>query len=143
MSERRQSDGFGCALFVFLLVVGAVIAAAVSLAAVADPFAWMPPLADVWADCDDDYGTDVDECALSKRYDGFWWHTAVNLGYTVITALFLLGFALAVAEFREARRERFADATAEERYADAIDELVGATVLIAIFAAIPIVVTSL
>ncbi len=110
MSQRPQSDDAGCAaLFVVLLIFGAVVAAAVSLAAVVDPFAWMPSLAEVWADCDDDYRTDVDECGLSERFDGFWWHTAANLAYTLTTVVFLLAFALAVADFRRTRRERFAD----------------------------------
>lgn len=126
-----------------LLIFGAVVAAGISLAAVVDPFSWMPSLSEVWADCDDDYGTDVDECALSERYDGFWPHTAINLAYTLTTAVFLLAFAFAVADFREARRERFSDPTAPERYADATNRLVGAAAVVAILATIPMVVVTL
>ena len=144
MSQRPQNDGSGCAaLFVVVFILGAVVAAAVSLAAVVDPFSWMPSLGEVWADCDDDYGTDVDECALSERFDGFWWHTVANLAYTLTTAVCLHAFALAVADFRRASRERFADSAASQRYADATDQLVGAAAVVGILAAIPMVVVLL
>jgi hypothetical protein len=76
----RDDDGGGCAacaaaLLVYCIVVGA----AISAAALVDPFSWMPSIGEVWADCSDDYGTDADECDLATLFPGFWMHVAVNL----------------------------------------------------------------
>ncbi len=144
VSQGRRGDGSGCAgLFAVLLVFGAVIAAGISLAALVDPFAWMPPLAEIWADCDDDYATSEDECSLEVRYDGFWVHAAINVAYALITGVLLLAFASAVAEFREARRERFAGDEAAGRYAVALSQFVGGSAAVAIVAAIPPIVATI
>ena len=141
MSQRSQDDGCGCAaLFAALLIFGAVVATAVSLAALVDPFSWMPSIGEVWADCDDDYGTSEDECSLSTRYDGFWVHAAVNVAYALITGLILYAFAVAVADFRKARWERFSGAEAAGRYAEARSEFLGGAAVLAILAAIPLIV---
>lgn len=103
----------------------------------------MPSLAEIWADCDDDHGTDEEECALGARYEGFWWHTAVNLAYTLTTGALLLSFAPAVESFRDARRDRFSDRAAADRYADARDELLSGATVVAILAAIPLLVVLL
>ncbi len=144
MTQRSQGDGAGCAaLFAALLVFGAVVAAAISLAALVDPFAWMPSLAEVWADCDDDYGTNEDECSLATRYDDFWLHVVVNVAYALIAGVLLLCFAFGLADFRKTRRARFCNEDAATRYAEARSELVGGAALVATVAAIPLVVAAL
>ena len=140
MSQKPQGDGCGCAgLFAVLLVFGAVVAAGISLAALVDPFSWMPSFAEVWADCDDDYATSADECSLSTRYDGFWLHAAVNVAYALMTGVILYAFAVAVGHFREARRKRFAGTEAAGRYAEARSELLGGAAVLTILAAIPLI----
>ncbi len=144
MTQRSQGDGAGCAaLFAALLVFGAIVAAAISLAALVDPFSWMPSLAEVWADCDDDYATSEDECSLATRYDGFWLHVAVNVVYALIAGFVLYAFAIAVADLRKMRRARFSGEEAAERYGEALNQCVGGATLMAILAAIPIIVGAL
>ncbi len=113
--SRKSDDGGGCAIVLGLLVLAALVMAAISLAALVDPFSWMPPVAEIWEECDDDWETDEDECALATRFDGFWVHAAVNLLYVLITAVVLVAFAGCVGEFRKARRERFSGAEAADR----------------------------
>ena len=49
-----------------------IVMAVISLAALVDPFDWMPRVHRIWADCSGD-------CALAHRFPGFWWHAAANL----------------------------------------------------------------
>ncbi len=144
MSQRSQDDAGGCALLVAVLfALTAIVAAGISLAAVVDPFSSMPPLAEVWEECDDDYATSEDECALSTRFEGFWLHAGVNVAYALTAGGLLLGYGFAVANFRTARRKRFGDKDAATRYDDALSMLVGAAVLVSAIAAIPVVVAAL
>ena len=69
----------GC--IVLVLVIGAIVAAAMSIAALVDPFSWMPPIGDVFADCPP--AVEVNgSCELEDRYPGFWLHVLVNLAYS-------------------------------------------------------------
>jgi hypothetical protein len=42
MSAAKASGGGCCGLMLVMLVIGAVVAGAISLAALVDPFNWMP-----------------------------------------------------------------------------------------------------
>jgi hypothetical protein len=83
MSGSSSNDELGCGgCIVAILLIGAVIGAIISVAALIDPFSWMPPVGEIWAECEDDYATSADECDLAERYPGFWGHVAVNFAYT-------------------------------------------------------------
>jgi hypothetical protein len=107
-----------------------------------DPFSWMPPVGEVWADCDDDYGTDRDECALANRFPGFWWHAAVNLLYAAVALGLLLVFAADVGELRDKRAARFASAAAAAEHRHVQRRLAGWGVALAAMAMLPIVVAT-
>lgn len=78
--SREQSQGGGCAALVALTIVLAlVLAALVSIAALIDPFSWLPPVAEIWEECQDDWDTTADECELATRFPGFWAHVIANL----------------------------------------------------------------
>jgi len=88
-----------------VIVIGAIVAVAISLAAIVDPFGWMPPLPVMWADCDW-------ACALAHSFRGFWWHVIVNLAYTAFALFVLFGFGSSVTELRKARPARYDSAAA-------------------------------
>jgi hypothetical protein len=139
--SRQQQEGSGCAvLFVGLLVIAAVVAALISLAALVDPFSWLPPVDEIWEDCTDDYGTSRDECALENRFPGFWVHAIANLAYTLVAAGLLIFLGAAVGDLREARRELFSTAEARERHAAARHGVATAAVLVGLLALLPVVV---
>src|SRR3954469_25837123 len=93
----RSGQGGGClVVFLFILVVGAIIAAVISLAALVDPFNWMPRVDAVWADCEGD-------CALGDRFAGFCCHAAVNVADAVVTVTVAGRFVAAVAQLRKRR----------------------------------------
>lgn len=143
MTEQSQGDGCGsgCAVaFVVMLVIGAVIAAAISITALIDPFAWMPPVAEVWEDCSDDWKTEVNECDLHQRFPGFWVHAIVNFAYIVAASLALIALAGAVSELRESHPARFESQTTAERYREARDNVGGLALLGGLLAALPIIV---
>jgi hypothetical protein len=135
---QRDDDGAGCLLlFGVILVIAAVVAALLSVAALVDPFAWMPSAGEMWSDCE---STDATGCDLDERFPGIWGHAAVNLVYTVgamVTCGLVLGAAFAL---RAARSDRFDDAAALERYRAARAEFVGALVAGVLVAATPIAV---
>ncbi len=84
MSEQTQDEGSGSGcvtLTVAGLVIGVVVSVAISLAALIDPFDWMPPVAEIWEDCSDDWNTSVNECILHTRFPGFWGHAIANFTY--------------------------------------------------------------
>ena len=121
-----------------VLVIGAVVAAVISVAALIDPFSWMPPLGEIWAECEDDYATAVDECELADRYPGFWSHAVINFTYAVTSVAALLWLASGALELREARAERFSADGAVERYVAARQHFSLACSLCAAIAAVPI-----
>ena len=116
MSNSRETGGGGCAgCFGLILVLGAVVAAAMSLAALVDPFSWMPPIGEVFADCPPAPEV-AGSCDLEDRYPGFWSHVLVNVVYSAAALGLLAALVPAVAELRTARFGRFDGASALERY---------------------------
>jgi hypothetical protein len=142
MPANANNDGDGCACLGAALLIALVIAALISLAALVDPFSWMPSVDEVWSDCDDDYGTDRDECALENRFPGFWVHAIVNLVYTAVAGVAVAAFAGSVGEFRAKRTARFADAKAAAEHREARDALAAASAALGVLAALPIVVAA-
>ncbi len=142
MSDAQRNEGAGGCLgwvavaVVLALVVGAVI----SVAALVDPFSWMPPVGEVWADCDDALATDRDECALENRFPGFWIHAIVNLVYAAGALGLLLAFLGRVADLREKRVARFSSAAAAVEHRSGVDEAIGCGGALAAVALVPIVV---
>ena len=134
-------DGSGCLGWVAVAVVLAlVVAALISLAALVDPFSWMPAVGEIWADCDDDYATDRDECALANRFPGFWLHAIVNLVYAVVALGLVLAFLTSVAELREKRLARFSSAAAAAEYRRGVDEATACGAALAAVALVSIIV---
>jgi len=139
MSSRGQGGG-GCATIValFLLIV-LVVAAVTSIAALIDPFSWIPPIGKIFA-CTDNPNTAVNECDLGRRYPGLWWHVVINFVYALAALGLLLTFRRTVREYRQARIARFDSDSAVERYQQARQALIGVAGLLAGLAAIPIAV---
>ena len=102
MTERDDPGGCGSCLAVFMLalVVALIVAAVISFAALVDPFNWLPPVGEIWEDCQGD-------CALEHRFPGFWLHVVTNLAYATAAVGALSALALGVDRFRAARVERF------------------------------------
>lgn len=138
---QGSDDAGGClGLVVVAVVVALVVAALISVAALVDPFSWMPPVGEIWADCDDDYATERDECALANRFPGFWIHAVVNLVYAAVALMLVLAFLASVAGLRDKRAARFSSAAAAEEYRSVVDEATGCGVALAAVALVPIVV---
>jgi heme exporter protein D len=143
MSGQRQDefDGGGCAaLVVGAIVLALVVMAVISIAALIDPFSWLPPVAEIWEECEDDPDTLRDDCDLAVRFPAFWPHVIANLVYIAVVVVLLGLLALAVAQLREARTERFSGAGGADRYGRARQELALAAGAVAMFAALPIIV---
>jgi hypothetical protein len=123
----------GC--FVIAMAIAAVVAAAISLAALVDPFDWMPTAAQIWADCEGD-------CELAHRFPGFWWHALANLVYAAIAAAaaVAVAFGATVLVLRAARTNRFASPGARAAYRKAADACRGAALALAAVAAFPLIV---
>jgi hypothetical protein len=134
MSAKRHDDDVGClGCLVGLFILGLIFAAVISLAAVIDPFAWMPPVGEIWADCEG-------ECDLADRFPGFWGHVALNLLYTAAAGLALLSLMTTVREFRDARPNRYSTAEAMAAYRTKRDEVAGMAVVSGAFGLLPIIV---
>jgi hypothetical protein len=135
MATRNGTQGGGgcLALFLLILVIGAIVAAVISLAALIDPFNWMPPVGEIWEDC-------VGDCALAHRFPGFWWHAAANLVYAAAAAVGACAFVVTVGELREKRVARYDSAEDADAFAAARTEFLGAGVILAALALLPIVV---
>ena len=138
--ERDQQGGGGCGgCLVLLLVIGAIVAAAMSLAALVDPFSWMPPIDEMFADCPP--AAEVGgSCDLEDRYPGFWLHVLVNVAYSAAAVGLLAALVPAVAELRKARFARFDGGSALERYRAARERLALVAGGTAALAALPLVV---
>src|SRR3954451_14676257 len=102
----NKGSGWGCVGV--LLVVGAVVAALVSLAALVDPFDWVPSLKAIWKHCDGD-------CDLAHRYPGFWGHVVANLAYLTVGVALLAGLGAEVGALKETRQRLYVDPGARER----------------------------
>ena len=142
--RRGGSDPDGCASCLgFVLLVGIVVGVGISLAALVDPFSWMPSLAEIWADCRDDRDTATDECDVATRFPGFWVHVGLNLLWAAAALLGLfLSFAAALM-LREERAARFDDEAAYERYGGARLVLAVCAGTTLVVGAVPIVVAGL
>jgi len=141
MSQQEQGSGCGV-LIVGVLVFAGLVAAAISIAALVDPFAWMPPVDAIWAQCTDKSSTHVDECSLATRFPGFWGHAIANLAYVLAATGLLLALYGAVGDLREARRQRFDGAAAAERHGHARLAVTSLAVLAGLLGALPIVVAA-
>lgn len=138
---QGRDDAGGCFGWVAVAVVLAlVVAALISVAALVDPFSWMPAVGEVWADCDDDYATERDECALANRFPGFWVHAVVNLVYAAVALVLVLAFLASVADLRDKRVARFSSAAAAAEYRSGVEEATACGVALAALALVPIVV---
>ena len=142
MSRKQENDdaGAGCGCLLAIVAIAAVVAAAMSLAALVDPFDWYPSFEAVWAECDDDYDTARDECSYEHRFPGFWWHLVVNLTYAVGVGLALLIFAATVGELRERRAGRLSNAGTYASYRAARASVGASASVVALLAALPILV---
>ncbi len=139
MSDAQAQDGGGClALLAVLFVIGVVVAALLSVAALIDPFSWMPSVGDLWEDCPAQYD-DPDQCDWSNRFPGLWAHAFVNLLYVTAAAVALVWVAAAVTNLREARPQRFSDGAQAERYDSARHDLSVASACAALIAAAPVI----
>jgi hypothetical protein len=133
--EGNENSGRGgCLLIVLLLIaVGAVVMVLISLAALFDPFSWMPTVDRVWEDCRGD-------CALAHRFPGFWWHATANLIYGAITLVASVMFGLSVADLRETRVKRYNSTAADGAFQAARRTFMAAGSTLAALALLPIVV---
>jgi hypothetical protein len=140
-SEREDVGGCGGCLVIIAIfvVIALVVAAVISIAALIDPFSWMPPIGDIFGGCSDKAQPAAGECDLGTRYPGFWWHVIINLLYALAALVLLLMLAFALPEFREARSRRFESAAAAKRYGEARRGLALVAGLLGGLAAIPIV----
>jgi hypothetical protein len=136
MANGNVSDGGGggcLALFLLILAIAAIVAAVISLAALIDPFDWMPPLGEIWEDCEGD-------CALAHRFPGFWWHAAANLVYAVAAAVAACGFVATVVELRGTRVGRYDSTSDAEAFSAGWDACLGAGAILGGLALLPVVV---
>lgn len=145
MSREPDDDdaSTGCGCFLAFLAIVLLIAGAMSLAALVDPFDWYPSFEALWAECGDDYDTARDECSYEHRFPGFRWHLAANLAYAVGAGLALLVFAATVADFRDRRAARLSNAETYAAYRKAQASLGASASIVTLLAALPIVVAVL
>jgi hypothetical protein len=136
MSRATTSDGGGggcLAIVVLLILVALVVMAIISLAALFDPFSWMPTVDRIWEDCHGD-------CALAHRFPGFWWHAAANLLYGAIALTAAFVFGSTVLQLRKARAARYGSAAADAAFHQAHSDFLAAGSSLAGVALLPIVV---
>ena len=128
-----SSSGGGCGtLIAFVLLVAGIVAAAISLAALVDPFDWMPSVHVIWADCDG-------ACELADRFPGFWWHVVVNLAYAALAVVVTIRFLAAVVDVRKSRVTRYADVAAMDAYRAAHSQWVASGKLLGALASVSII----
>ena len=141
MTEAKSSDDTaGCVgCLAIVIVIAVVVAGLISIAALVDPFSWMPPVDEVWAECDDDLGTDRDDCALENRFPGFWLHAVVNLVYAAATLVSSLVFSGSVVDLRQKRVGRFSSAVAAAEHRGAQQVFLGSGLVLGALAVVPIV----
>jgi len=142
-ANRSTSGGSGCfTLFIWLMVIGAVVAAAMSIAALADPFAKLPTVAEMWADCPPAEPAPDGSCELEDRYPGFWGKVIGSLAYTLATGLALAWLASTTRDLLDARRRLFASPEAPAEYRAAREGFAGAALVVTVLGLIPIVVAA-
>jgi hypothetical protein len=136
-SSSSKGTGGGClGLIVLLVVVALVVMGVISLAALIDPFDWMPTVHRIWEDCSGD-------CALAHRFPGFWWHAIANLLYAAVAVAVAGVFLVAVADVRGKRVARFDSAADTATFGAAHDRCVGTGAALAGLALLPILVAIL
>ena len=121
-----------------MLLIGAVVDAVISVAALVDPFSWMPSVSEVWAECSDDYATSADECDLETRYPGFWLHALANFAWALASVVSLGWLARTVVSVRQARSQRFGGPGPVEHYGEARSALTAAALTCGALAALPL-----
>ena len=142
-AAQSDDDTAGClGCLVVVVVIALVVAGLISVAALVDPFSWMPPVGEIWADCEDDRGTVRDECALENRFPGFWIHAIVNLVYVAVALTFAVVFAGSAADLREKRAARFASARTADEHRRAQQACAGCGIVLGALAVVPIVVAA-
>src|SRR4051795_13570765 len=119
-SSDKDTAAGGCiALFVLLIVVALIVMGIISLAALIDPFDWMPTVHRIWKDCSGD-------CALAHRFPGFWWHAVANLVYAAVAVAVAGAFVVGVRDVRGKRVAPFDSATDASAFSAAHEQCVGA-----------------
>jgi hypothetical protein len=136
-SSGKQTAGGGCiALVVLMMVVAGIVMGVISLAALIDPFDWMPTVHRIWDDCSGD-------CALAHRFPGFWWHAVANLLYAALAVTVAGAFLAAVRDVRGKRVARFDSAADAAAFTAAHEQCVGAGAMLGGLALLPILVAIL
>jgi len=136
-SSGKETAGGGCiALFVLLIVVALIVMGIISLAALIDPFDWMPRVHEIWKDCSGD-------CALAHRFPGFWWHAVANLLYAALAVAVSGVFLVAVRDVRGKRVARFDNAADAAAFSAAHGQCLGAGAALGGLALLPILVAVL
>jgi len=139
MASGREG-GIGCGTLIAIFVaIALILAAAISIAAIVDPFSWVPSLHQIFG-CTDNPQTTIDECDTTRRYPDFWFHVVINLLYVFMSLGLLVALARALPKYRDTRSRRFESDTAIERYRQARQEIVFIAALLAGLAALPIIV---
>ncbi len=132
-SDHTRDSGGCIALFLILVVIGLIVGTLISVAALVDPFSWLPSVGEIWADCGGN-------CDLADRFPGFWPRVGASLAY-VVAAIGTLGWLMvSVADLRKARADRFAGLAQARRYGSARRAAAQPAVISAALAALPIVV---
>lgn len=142
MSDAGNRDGCGGCLAVLavVVVIALMVMAVISVAAILDPFSWLPTAAELWKDCADDFDTERDECAWANRFPGFWPKAIVNLVYISASAVAVVVLWASALEMRSGRIERYASVEAAARYEQSRAALLGMGACVATLAAPPLLV---
>jgi hypothetical protein len=126
------------------LLIALVVGIVISVAALVDPFSWLPSLHAIFgSDCHDNYSTKVDECDLARRYPGFWPHVLVNFGFAVVALVLVVLLWRATANLRRARAARFGGTTQVEAYRTARADFALAVIALTALGLVPILVAVL
>jgi hypothetical protein len=134
--DTGKDDGNGCVIAAVIAAIAALVAGAMSLAAVVDPFTWLPTVEELWSDCGGD------ECDLADRFPGYWGHTALNLVYDIAALLLVVGLAISAYEYPRNRTMRYRSPEDHDRWRQGRSELFQIAGLLVALAAIPIVVAA-
>jgi hypothetical protein len=126
-------------LFAVVVVIALVLSAVVAVAALLDPFDWVPPLGVVFGSCGDAPAKARRGCDWGSQYPGFWGHVIANLVYDVLAVAALVAFTVTAREHVGARRARYDGPAALDRYAGARANFVLASIALGAMAALPII----
>lgn len=132
----------GCATLIgAALVISAVVAAVMSVASLVDPFALLPPVGDVWAECPTEVPAAAGgSCDLTDRYPGYVWRVIASFAWA-LAAIGALGWlAVATSDVRDARERRYERPDGAQAHASARHGLVLAATLTALLGGAPLAV---